>query len=471
MNLRQMLLILRLRWWLVLLIFLISIGAAFGTTQVLTKRYTASTSIILDLKTDPLLAALAPALAAPAYMATQTEIMQSERLAGRVVRMMGLAQSPAAVAQWREETDAKVPLETYYGDVLRKGLVVQPGKGSQIMTLTYHGTDPNFAAAAANTFAKAYIDFSVELRTSPARENASFFEEKFAQLKGDLEAAQTKVSSFQQSNGVLVSTDRFDQETSRLASLEAALASALAEQAATISVLRNSGTDTSTDVAQSAAVQNLRSQLAQMETRLAESSQTLGANHPTRVQLDAQIKEIKDQLTRETRRVGDTSMSANKVASQKIAELRGLVEAQKRTVLGMRAVRDQGSVLIKELEAAQRAFDSVNNRRSQLSLEAQADQAGARVLSPATAPLEPSSPNLKKNLVAGALLGLLLGLVAAIGWELLDRRVRTEEDMRIAEGVPVLGVLSNKRSGSPLVRRLPSAPRIPPQLTMSDRPV
>jgi len=61
--------------------------------------------------------------------------------------------------------------------------------------------------------------------------------------------------------------------------------------------------------------------------------------------------------------------------------------------------------------------------------------------------------------------------VAAIGWELLDRRVRTEEDMRIAEGVPVLGVLSNKRSGSPLVRRLPSAPRIPPQLTMSDRPV
>jgi capsular polysaccharide biosynthesis protein len=126
-------------------------------------------------------------------------------------------------------------------------------------------------------------------------------------------------------------------------------------------------------------------------------------------------------------------------------------------------------VLIKELEAAQRAFDAVNNRRSQLSLEAQADQAGARVLSPAVAPLEPSSPNLKKNLTAAALLGLLLGLAAALGWELLDRRVRTDEDLKIAEGVPVLGVLSAKKGFSPLVRRLPPVPRVPPQLTMSDR--
>lgn len=469
MNFRQILLILRLRWWLVLGLLAVVLGASYGITISMTKRYTASTSIILDLKTDPLLAALAPTLAAPAYMATQTEILQSERISGRVVRMMGLAQSPAAVAQWREETDAKMPLETYFGQLLQKGLQVQPGKGSQIMTLAFNGTDPNFAAAAANTFAKAYIDLSVELRTSPARENASFFDERLKALRTELETAQAKVAAFQQANGVVISADRYDQENARLASLEAALAAGLAEQAATSSVLRNTGSDTSMDVSQSAAVQGLRSQLATAETRLAEASQTLGTNHPVRIQLDAQIKELNDQLARETRRVGGTSASVNRVASQKIGELRALVEGQKRTVLNMRAVRDQGAVIIKELEAAQRAFESVNNRRSQLSLEAQADQAGARVLSPATAPLEPSSPNLKKNMVAGALIGLLVGLAAALGWEMLDRRVRTDEDLRMTEGVPVLGVLSAKRGNSPLVRRLPPAPRAPQQLTMNDR--
>ena len=62
MNLRQILLILRLRWWLVLLLFVLTVAGAFGASQLMTKRFTASTSIILDLKTDPLLAAAAAKL-------------------------------------------------------------------------------------------------------------------------------------------------------------------------------------------------------------------------------------------------------------------------------------------------------------------------------------------------------------------------------------------------------------------------
>ncbi len=466
MNLRQVLLILRLRWWLVLVIFALVMAAGFAASWYMPKRYFASTSVILDLKTDPLLAALAPSIAAPAYVATQAEIVQSDRLSGRVVRMMGLAQSPAAVAQWREETDSKIPLETYFGNLMQRGLQVLPSKGSQIMTIAFTGTDPNFAAAAANTFARAYIDFSVELRRSTSLENSDFFDEQIKKLRTELEAAQAKVAEFQQSRGVIISADRFDQESARLASLESALAAGLAEQAFTNSIARNTGTD-SQDVSQSVAVQGLRSQLATAETKMAEASLTLGVSHPTRIQLDAQIKELKDQLSRETRRVGSTSVSVNRVASQKIGELRALVNDQKKTVLTMRAVRDEGAFVLKDLEAAQRAFESVNQRRSQLSLETKADQAGARVLSPATAPLEPISPNIPKNMVAAAILGLLLGLACTVALEKLDGRVRSEEDLKMADGVPVLSVLSAKRSSGPLVRRLPP-PRSAPQLTMND---
>lgn len=469
MTIRQILLILRLRWWLVLSLLAVVLVSGYFVTRKLPKRYLASTTIILDLKTDPLLAALAPAMAAPSYIATQAEILQSERLSGRVVRMMGLAQSPAAVAQWREETDAKMPLETYFGQTLQRGLQVQQGRGSQILTINYVGTDPNFAAAAANTFARAYIDLSVELRTGPARENAGYFDERIKLLRTELEAAQAKVAAFQQSKGVVISSDRYDQESARLQSLEAAYAAALAEQASTSSVARNSGGDASMDVAQSGAVQGLRSQIATAETRLAEASLTLGPSHPTRIQLEAQIRELKDQLASETRHVSKTSTSVNRVVSQRMAELRSLVDAQKRTVLNMRAVRDEGSLLMKDLEAAQRAFEAVNLRRSQLSLESQADQAGARVLSPATAPLEPTSPNLPKNMAISGIVGLLLGLAAAFGWELLDRRVRSEDDLQVADGIPVLSVLSSKRGTPHFVRQPPPLPRTPPQLTMNNR--
>jgi uncharacterized protein involved in exopolysaccharide biosynthesis len=266
---------------------------------------------------------------------------------------------------------------------------------------------------------------------------------------------------------MIITADRYDAETARLASLETALAGALAEQAQTSTLSRNAGTDTSVDVNQSTAVQGLRAELARSETKLSEISAIVGSSHPTRIQLEAQIAELKKQIASEQRRVSGTTQTANRISSQKIGELRALVEAQKRSVLDLRKQRDAGATLVKDLEVAQRAYDAVQSRRSQLTLESAADQAGARVLSPAIAPYEPSSPNIPKNMVAAVIVGLLLGVAAAMAWEFLDRRVRSEADMKDIDGVPVLSVLSAKPGRSALVRRLPP-PRLPPQLTMSE---
>ena len=56
------------------------------------------------MRIDPALGALAPALAAPSYMATQIEVLRSERVASRAVKILGVERSPTAVAQWREAT-------------------------------------------------------------------------------------------------------------------------------------------------------------------------------------------------------------------------------------------------------------------------------------------------------------------------------------------------------------------------------
>lgn len=474
MTLRQILLVLRLRWWLVLgsLALCLAIGGLYLWKAKWT--YVAKTQVIVDMKTDPLLSALAPALGTQGYLATQVEILQSERLASRVVRTMGLAQNAAAVEKWREATEAKIPLENYFAQLLQEGLKVEASnKGSQILSLAFGAEDPSFAAAVVNTFAKSYIDFGVELRKGPASESAAFVDERLKVLRSELEAAQNKVAAFQKSRGVVISNERYDQEMARLASLETSYAAALAEQAATSSVARNSG-ESSADVSQNPAVIALRGQLQAAEAKLAESSLTLGASHPVRIQQEAQVNELRAQLARETRLATGTSASTNRVAAAKLGELRALVEAQKRTIVNMRTVRDEGALLLKELEAAQRAFDTVNQRRSQVALESSADTAAARVLTPAVAPLEPSSPK-PLIIIAGAVIGgLLLGVGGAIGWELLDRRVRSAEDLAIAEGVPVLAILSAKpgkalpRIGTGHATMLPAPAQQTPRLTMNE---
>lgn len=453
MNIRQILRILALRWWLVALIFILVVSGAAVHLKYTPKTYDATATVLLDFKADPLVATLAPSLAAPNFLATQVEIFNSDRLASRVVKILGLGENQDAVKQWREATQGRIPIETFFGENLQRGLRVVPAFGSTVINVSHSAPDAKFAATVANAFARAYIDLTVELRLGPAREYASFFDERAKALRADLEKAQENLSNFQKKKGIVVTSDRLDIETARLNSLETALATAFAESADTSSRLRNSGSETSVDVQQSSVVQTLKAEIARAETRLNEVSTTLGPSHPARIQLEAQISELKQQLTSEMRRVSGATSTVNRITNQKIAELRSMVDSQKRNVLSLRAERDEASVLLRDLETAQRAYEQVAQRRSQLANESQAEQAAARILSPAVEPLVHSSPKVSKNMLAAVIVGLALGIAAAVLWEMLDRRIRNEDDMHMVEGVPVLGTMSSRAAAAEMFPR------------------
>ena len=109
---------------------------------------------------------------------------------------------------------------------------------------------------------------------------------------------------------------------------------------------------------------------------------------------------------------------------------------------------------MRDVDTAQRAYESISSRVGQFTLESQNNQANTRLLSPAVEPLQPSRPKVMLGVVGSVLGGLALGIVAALGWELLDRRVRDPEDMLVAAGVPVLGVLRPEGSKRPVFRKL-----------------
>jgi chain length determinant protein EpsF len=338
--------------------------------------------------------------------------------------------------------------------VLQRGLGVEPGHGSSIINLSFTAPDPIFAQAAANAFAQAYQDVSVELRVAPARQSATFLDDQFKTLRATLEAAQTRMSKFQQTKGIVVSDERMDQENARYNTLIAQLAMAQAEQVETATRQRNTGGETSPDVLQSAAVQSLKGQIASAETKLTEISSIVGKNHPSRLQLEAQIGELKHQLASETRRVAGGTSTLNRGSSQKVGELQTMVDMQKKQLLALRSDRDQIAVYQRDVEAAQRAYDAVAQRLGQVNMEGQNNQANTRLLSPAVEPLEPSRPKVPLGIAASLLGALAVGLLAALGLEMLDRRVRMPEDLALMPGVPVIGVLRPAGSKRPVFRRL-----------------
>ena len=243
---------------------------------------------------------------------------------------------------------------------MQRGLSVEPGRGgSSILNLGFTAGDPTFAQAAANAFAQAYQDVSVELRVAPARQSATFLDDQVKSLRGDLENAQARLSKFQQTKGIVVTDERLDQENARFNMLIAQLASAQAERVETETRQRNTGIETSPDVLGSGAVQGLKAQLAQAETKLSDISSIVGKNHPQRLQLDAQIAELKRQIAAETRRVAGGTSTLSRGSSQKVGELQTMVDQQKRQLLSLRSDRDQIAVYQRDVEAAQRAYDAV----------------------------------------------------------------------------------------------------------------
>ncbi len=465
MSIGQYLRMLWARRWVFLLVLLVVGGAGVGYQLTQPKEYVADVSLIVEARPDPILGQMAPSMVQPAFMATQVEMIRSDRVASRVVKALGVDKSESAVKEWLEDTGGKVPIEHHYGSMLLQGLAVEAGRGTNFINVTYVAPDPRFAAAAANAFAQAYLDVAIDLRVEPARQYAAWFEEQSKVLRADLEVAQSRLSKYQQEKGI--TDERLEQETARLTMLMTQVASAQADQADAASRERSTGGEASPDVQQSPAVQGLKSQLATTQTRLTEISNIVGSNHPQRLALESQIAELKRQIAAEMQRVSGSTVAVSRASARKLGELQALVEQQKARVLTLRSARDDIQVLVRDVESAQRAYDNARARLSQMSLESQTNQTNVRVMSPAVEPAEPSLVKALKRLGIAVFGGLFAALAVALGLEFIDRRVRAPEDLMAIEGVPVLGVVGLPGSKQPVFRKLSygvatARPALPP---------
>lgn len=84
------------------------------------------------------------------------------------------------------------------------------------------------------------------------------------------------------------------------------------------------------------------------------------------------------------------------------------------------------------------------------------------MITPATAPNFPSSPNVRLNLSLGLLVGLLAGVALALLRAVLDTRIRGEEDIRRLTSAPVLGGISFDADATKkplLTQAAPQSPR------------
>ncbi|MDO9199519.1 chain length determinant protein EpsF [Rhodoferax sp.] len=444
MTLQQFLLILRARYKVALLTLLLTVATTVVVSLLLPKQYTAGAAVVVDVKSpDAVSGLMLQGMMAPGYMATQIDIINSDRTAKAVVTLLRMDQSLAIQQQWQDATQGKGQLIDWLANLLQKNLDVKPSRESNVISINYTGTDPDFAADVANAFAQAYINVNLDLRLAPARQYAAFFDEQTRAARTKLEKAQQALSAYQQKNGITSADDRFDFESAKLNETSSQLTGIQGQTTDSQSKRQNAKADTVAEVMQSPLVNGLKADIARLEAKLTESNINLGKNHPQTLRSEAELATLKAQLEAETRKITSSIETTYQVSKQREQQLQGALGAQKARVLVLNKQRDELNVLRRDIESAQRTFEAMSQRASQSSIESQTNQTNIAVLNPASAPSVHSKPRVLLNILISIFLGTLLGVGVALMLELANRRVRSAQDLVEALDLPVLGAISS----------------------------
>jgi capsular polysaccharide biosynthesis protein len=112
--------------------------------------------------------------------------------------------------------------------------------------------------------------------------------------------------------------------------------------------------------------------------------------------------------------------------------------------MNLKQARDQIAVLMRDVETAQRAYDSAMQRSTVSKIDSRASQTNVAILNPAIEPLKPARPKLWLNITLSIIIGSMLGVGAALLLEFADRRVRSGNDLVGHLESPLLAQLTRR---------------------------
>ena len=475
MNLSLFLSVLRARFGTFLLMLSITVAVAAAVSLLMPKTYTATVSLLVDAKDEQSLNNPLRPLVMPqeriSYLQTQVDIIRSEKVARKVVRDLDLAHGPMAKSLYEKAEKGVDEIESALAAALLQNVKVETSQSS-VAQVAYSSQDAQTAANIANAFARAYIETMLELRVEPTREAATWFDEQLKSLRVNLEQAQAALTEYYQRNGIVSADERSDIENTQLEALVDQLGRArdqvsqwnTRERQAQDFLAQGGSAERIPEVLENGFVQRLKTELLRGEAKLRELSAQYGENHPRYQSQVMENQSLRERLDAEMAKVLAATRNAATQSRQREENARAAMRAQKAKVLGLKEGRNELTVLRRNVESAERAYDTAMQRYVVSRVESRANQTNVTVLNSAVVPLKPARPKVALNIALSVVVGTLLGIGTIVLLEMFDRRVRSRSDLDM--DLPLLGVLVGRRSGA---RRAPlRLPRTAPLLSGPD---
>lgn len=428
MSILQFLRILLMRRQVVIVALLASILAGVAIIKLVPKQYEAKSRVLLEIiRPDPVTGEVMNSSFARAYTKTQIELIKDYRIAGRTVDKLGWSGSADMAAQY-QQSNSDQPFRRWLAGLVMAGTDARLIDASNILEITYRGSSPEAAARVANALRESYEEQTIQFKRQDAQKNARWFREQTAQLRLQLAQAEARKAEFEKANDIVLQDDNVDTDTARLQSLAAAAPAApMMSMPAPM---------------QATGPGPAQMQLAQVDAALATASRTLGPNHPDFIALQRQREIAASAAAQERAAVAANARAASGPVSSG-PSVGAMFNAQRERVLSQRGKLAEAKQLQNDVAVLRAQLNDTQIKGAKEEQEAQSVDAGLTLLGSATPPDDADFPRTIPVMLGSIVLGLGLGVLLALLFELLNRRVRSADDIMI-EGVPLIGMIQGQ---------------------------
>jgi len=318
---------------------------------------------------------------------------------------------------------------------------------SYIIRLSFEWTDPEKAVRIANTWSDVYLQRQLAVKFEMATKTEAWLRERTAELQKTAAESERAVQEYRDAHQLLeVKGATIGQQQLNELNTQLVLAGAdRAQKEAIVAQARQNSLESTSPVLNSALIQRLREQEADISRRLSELRVNFGEEHPAVKRARGERDDVERKIHGEIAKV---AMSAETDA----ASARGREAEIKRQLDKIRvgAIESDGAqVRLKQLEREAQANRALLAQFMLQLKEATAreglERPEVRLVSAAVRPEGPSFPNRALLIALGFLGSASIGTVAGFGRERFSLRFADPASLRLATEMPLLGMIPEVR--------------------------
>jgi polysaccharide biosynthesis transport protein len=438
--------------------------------------YTATASLLTDIHNPQLFDPEANRRENPLdleFVPSQIEVLKSQNVSLAVIKTLHLIEDPEFVSPKAnvigvffkfvssyfqgESASSKSQLQRQVVALFESMRTVTRVGQTYVVDISFRSTDPEKAARIANAIADAYIDDLLEARYQGTRRSSLWLQDRLKDLRNQVSAQENAAVLFRKENNIVNSDNgrlMIDQQlaeiNSQIIAAQANTAEARARYERVRQLLKDNIPDASVaDALKNAVIIKLREQYVDMASHEALWSEKYGAKHLATVNLQNQMREIKRSIGEEMSKIEQSYKVEYEIAQEREKSIaKQLLEAVSRS-----QITSQAEIKLEELESAAKTSKSLHDNIAQRFMEAIQQQSfpnsEARVLTIAVPPLSKSHPRLLIIMPLSLAAGLSFGLCLASLREMMDRVVRSSEQVEAVLGVSCLAMVPYLKKASP----------------------